>query len=167
MVPPRLFWIGSAFAGAVECAYVSIGAVRVAVFGTLCGTATSPRFLVAGRLRSTRRFHFIDESGHLNADRLKHLAAKRGDAIGPRRMGALPLCLTRQPPMLHHPLQHRVQRTGADIVAVRPQLLEHPMADDGFLARMKEDVNLPKREEDFSLQDGPIDIHYDYRKRLS
>jgi hypothetical protein len=46
-----------------------------------------------------------------------------------------------------------------------PQLFHHPIADDRLFARVVEDVDLPKREEDFALQDLRTGFHIGYRKR--
>jgi hypothetical protein len=62
------------------------------------------------------------------------------------------LSLAPQPTVAFHALQKWVQRTGTDIVTVSPQLSQHPLADDGMLIGVMEDVDLPESEENFAGQ---------------
>ena len=52
--------------------------------------------------------------------------------------------LRSQPTVALQTFQKRVQRAGADVVAVAAQLSQDPLTDDGMLGGMMENVDLPE-----------------------
>ena len=66
---------------------------------------------------------------------------------------ALLRAVAAQPAEAFHPRQHGIQRAGADFVAVVPQLLQHPVADNParVLGGVVEDVNLPERQQNLTV----------------
>jgi hypothetical protein len=65
---------------------------------------------------------------------------------------------SRTPAMLHvtckpsipfHSLEQRIQRARAEIVAVSPQLREHPLTNHRLLGCVVKNVDLPEAEQDF------------------
>lgn len=65
--------------------------------------------------------------------------------------------LAMQPAVALHALQEWIQRPRADVVAVPSKLPEHPLADDGMLCRVVQDVHLPEPEQDLTGQQLVID----------
>jgi len=80
-----------------------------------------------------------------------------GDAVPSAR-------ILRQPAQPDHARQQGIKGSRADAISMFPELLQHPIAHDGGLACMVQDVNLPKRAEDFLLGCGYRS--YGHRLRL-
>jgi hypothetical protein len=57
-----------------------------------------------------------------------------------------------EPPVALQPFQERIERTGADVVAVSAQLGENPLTDDRMLGGVVEDVDFPKTQQDLACQ---------------
>jgi hypothetical protein len=55
-----------------------------------------------------------------------------------------------EPAVPDHPMQERVERPRADLIAMAPQLFQYPLAVNGCLAGVMEDVHLPEAEQDFA-----------------
>ncbi len=83
------------------------------------------------------------------ADLIEYLAAARRQAIhagGGRTLWRRRL----QPAAPGHAGQDWIQRARADVIAVFPQFLEHPVAVDTVLVGMMQDVHLPEGEQEFA-----------------
>jgi hypothetical protein len=50
-----------------------------------------------------------------------------------------------------------VERAGTDVIAVVSEFLEHPLADDFTLGGMMQHMHLPKREQDFAVDE--LEVH--------
>src|ERR1035437_1141831 len=93
------------------------------------------------------------------ADQGQHLPALRGEPIvhpcsrtGSRNLAAF------EPPISLHPVQQRVQRSRADLVAMPAQLIKHPLTMNRSLARVVQDVHLPKAQQDLTARAGHLPL---------
>jgi hypothetical protein len=58
-----------------------------------------------------------------------------------------------QPAVSFETLQERVESAWTDVVAVPAQFRQHPLANDGVLGRVMQDVHLPEAQQDLSGQE--------------
>ena len=77
---------------------------------------------------------------------------RRQMVLAPSTWPGVSVGLAAQPSVRLHPPQHRIQRSGADRVAVLAQLVEHPLADNGVLGGMMQDVDLPEAQQDLAMK---------------
>ena len=85
---------------------------------------------------------------------LEDFASLACDSIGPWALGASGrVGLGREPAIALHAFEQGIERAGADLVTVMPQLLEHPLAHHITLRRVMQDMDLPEREEDLAVEE--------------
>jgi hypothetical protein len=58
-----------------------------------------------------------------------------------------------QPSVALETFQEWIEGAGTDVVSVTAQLGEHPLADDGMLGGVMQDVHLPEPQQDLSRQE--------------
>ena len=82
-------------------------------------------------------------------DPRQHFVTARCETVHASAFGAPRLRRT-QPAVLCHAGQHRIQRPGAQVIAVVVQFLEHPLTVDALAGRVVKNVNLPEREHELT-----------------
>ena len=81
------------------------------------------------------------------ANLIEDLVTTWSETVHASRLRALGLRCPK-PPAPSHARQYRVQSTGAQMIAMVGQLLQHPLAVDAMFVRVVQDVDLPKREQE-------------------
>jgi hypothetical protein len=62
-----------------------------------------------------------------------------------------------EPPAFFKSCEQRIHGSGTDLIAMAPQLLDHPLPNDGVLGGVVQDVDFPESEQDFPLKSFYID----------
>lgn len=60
--------------------------------------------------------------------------------------------------MAFHSTQQRIQRPRADVIAVPPELSNHPLTIHGTFRCMVQDVDFPEAQQNFSNELGILEI---------
>ena len=98
--------------------------------------------------------HFPMELSNLCANQSQDPGAFPGQAVLFAGIGdGIGLVIAPEPPVTLHPPQQGVEGTGADVVSMSSELTGYPLAIDGPLRGMMENVNFPETQENFSSQD--------------
>jgi hypothetical protein len=95
-----------------------------------------------------RAVKFVD----LAAKHAQHSPAFSGERVlfaRSRPGGGADPSLEPAPPL--HPIQKRIDRTRAHLVAVPPELADHPLTQDGLRPGVMKDVNFPEGEQNLPL----------------
>jgi hypothetical protein len=104
-------------------------------------------------MRSRLFDDFVMQFDHGLAEHVQHGRATSGEMI----VTPSPFAFSHgdfgsQPSVSFEAFQERVEGAGTDVIAMPAQLGEHPLADDGMLGGVMQDMHLPETQQDLARQ---------------